>query len=306
MRKLLYIAAAAFLAVFGTSCNKNVTPEESEAAVKFSLEAPQIGTKSVADGKSVDQVRCIVYRDGRLIEHGDVTKVIPMAEGKATYETRLIVGQTYKLVFWAEVAGNAHYGFDYQNAALTVSYAGASNDETRDAFYKVVDITVTDGAESQNVVLKRPFAQLNYGLSAADKALADAVSPIAKASVRLDDAAYTEMNLLTGEISAPQSVTFSAAAILGEPLNVQPDGASAPTSYTYLAMNYILVDREVSPNTTLTLYDASDAVVATVPVSQVPLQRNWRTNVVGDLISAPAALNIVVDPAFENDKNISR
>lgn len=303
MNKYLTMAAAAVLALLAAGCNKNVAPAE-ETAVSFTLETPEIATKAVADGQSVTQVRCIVYRDGRLIRHDDVTKVIPMSAGKATYETRLITGQTYTMVFWAEVAGNAHYSFDYQNETLTVSYAGAGNDETRDAFYKVVEYTVTDNGAAQTVTLNRPFAQLNYGLSAADKALADAVSPIAKASVKLDDAAYTKMNLLTGEMSAPMSVTFAAAPVLAEPLSVKVEGASAPVEYTWLAMNYILVDREVTPNTTLTLYDAADAVVAAVPVSQVPLQRNWRTNVVGNLISSPAALSIVVDPAFDNDKNV--
>lgn len=303
MNKYLSMAALA-LALLAAGCSKNVAPDGEEAAVCFTLETPQIGTKSVADGQSVNSVRCIAYRDGRLIEHGDVTKTVPMSGGKATYETRLIIGQTYKLVFWAEVKGNAHYSFDYQDAELTVSYAGAGNDESRDAFYKVVEVTVADNPAPQTVTLKRPFAQLNYGLSAADKALADAVSPIVKASVKLDDAAYTKMNLLSGEMSGAGSVAFPAAPVLEEPLMMQAAGASAPTAYTYLAMNYILVDREVSPNTTLTLYDASDAVVATVPVSLVPLQRNYRTNVVGNLISAPAALNIVVEPSFENDKNV--
>lgn len=77
--------------------------------------------------------------------------------------------------------------------------------------------------------------------------------------------------------------------------------------YTYLSMNYILVNQDVVPNTTLTLYGADEAVVATVPVSQMPLKRNYRTNIVGNLISSPATINIVVDPAYEvPENNISK
>ena len=271
------------------------------------MQAPEIGTKSISDGKSVNQVRCIVFRDGKLIQHSDVTKVIPMLGGTATYETRLISGQTYKIVFWAEVKDNAYYSVDYQNATVTVTY-GAGNEEKRDAFYNVIEYTVTDGQAAQTVTLKRPFAQLNYGLSAADKALADAVSPIAKSSVKLDDVVYTKLNLFDGSVSAPlSSVTFTSAPILAEPLTVKAEGASAPVEYTYLSMNYILVNQDVVPNTTLTLYGADDAVVATVPVSQVPLKRNYRTNIVGNLISSPATINIVVDPAYEvPENNISK
>ena len=63
-------------------------------------------------------------------------------------------------------------------------------------------------------------------------------------------------------------------------------------------MNYILVDQEVAPKATLKLYDASNAIVTTVSTSLVPLKHNFRTNIVGNLISEPAHINIVVDPAF--------
>lgn len=306
MKRILKLAALAVLGMMTASCSKNAAPEEG-VPVSISVQAPEIGTKSISDGKSVNQVRCIVFRDGKLIQHSDVTKVIPMVGGTATYTTRLISGQTYKIVFWAEVKDNAYYSVDYQNATVTVTY-GAGNEEKRDAFYNVIEYTVTDGQAAQTVTLKRPFAQLNYGLSAADKALADAVSPIAKASVKLDDVVYTKLNLFDGSVSAPlSSVTFTSAPILTEPLTVKAEGASAPVEYTYLSMNYILVNQDVVPNTTLTLYGADDAIVATVPVSQVPLKRNYRTNIVGNLISSPATINIVVDPAYEvPENNISK
>ena len=306
MKRILKLAALAVLGMMIASCSKNAAPEEG-VPVSISVQVPEIGTKSISDGKSVNQVRCIVFRDGKLIQHSDVTKVIPMLGGTATYETRLISGQTYKIVFWAEVKDNAYYSVDYQNATVTVTY-GAGNEEKRDAFYNVIEYTVTDGQAAQTVTLKRPFAQLNYGLSAADKALADAVSPIAKSSVKLDDVVYTKLNLFDGSVSAPlSSVTFTSAPILAEPLTVKAEGASAPVEYTYLSMNYILVNQDVVPNTTLTLYGDDGAVVATVPVSQVPLKRNYRTNIVGNLISSPATINIVVDPAYEvPENNISK
>ena len=166
---------------------------------------------------------------------------------------------------------------------------------------------MTDATSALNVTLKRPFAQLNYGLSAADKALADAISPIAKAEVSLDGGAYTKLNLLSGEVSAPATVPVvfaSAPVISSEKLKVQPAGATAATEYEYLSMNYILVNQEVTPNATLKLYDDSNAIVTTVNTSLLPLKRNYRTNIVGNLISEPARINIVVDPTFNTpDKN---
>ena len=301
MKSFFRFATAAVLAVLAAACTKNSDSIQTEIPVTVSLSLPEIGTKAIADGQKVNKVHCIVLRNGKLISHSDVTKTITMSGRKATYTTRLISGQKYKIAFWAEVADNTYYTVDYTNAIVTVSYNSAGNDENRDAFFNAVEYTVTDATSALNVTLKRPFAQLNYGLSAADKALADAISPIAKAEVSLDGGAYTKLNLLTGNVSAPATVPVvfaSAPVISSEKLKVQPAGATAITEYEYLSMNYILVDQEVTPNATLTLYDASNAIVTTVSTSLVPLKRNFRTNIVGDLISEPAQINIVVDPAF--------
>lgn len=306
MKSVLRFAAAAALLVLAASCNKEVSVSEKEVPVTMNITLPEIGTKAIADGLKVNKVHCIVFRNGNLISHSDVTKTITMSGKQATYTTRLISGQTYKIAFWAEVAGNTYYTVDYANATVTASYGSAGNDENRDAFFNAMEFTVTDATAALSVTLKRPFAQLNYGLSAADKALADAISPIAKAEVSLDGGAYTKLNLLTGEVSAPATVPVvfaSAPVITSEKLKVQPAGATAATEYEYLSMNYILVNQEVTPNATLKLYDASDALVTTVNTSLVPLKRNYRTNIVGNLISEPAQINIVVDPEFSTPDN---
>ena len=306
MKSVLRFAAAAALLVLAASCNKEVSVSEKEVPVTMNITLPEIGTKAIADGLKVNKVHCIVFRNGNLISHSDVTKTITMSGKQATYTTRLISGQTYKIAFWAEVADNAYYTVDYASATVAASYGSAGNDENRDAFFNAMEFTVTDATSALSVTLKRPFAQLNYGLSAADKALADAISPIAKAEVSLDGGAYTKLNLLTGEVSAPATVPVvfaSAPVITSEKLKVQPAGATAATEYEYLSMNYILVNQEVTPNATLKLYDASNALVTTVNTSLVPLKRNYRTNIVGNLISEPAQINIVVDPAFNAPDN---
>lgn len=306
MKSVLRFAAAAALLVLAASCNKEVSVSEKEVPVTMNITLPEIGTKAIADGLKVNKVHCIVFRNGNLISHSDVTKTITMSGKQATYTTRLISGQTYKIAFWAEVADNTYYTVDYASATVAASYGSAGNDENRDAFFNAMEFTVTDATAALSVTLKRPFAQLNYGLSTADKALADAISPIAKAEVSLDGGAYTKLNLLTGEVSAPATVPVvfaSAPVITSEKLKVQPAGATAATEYEYLSMNYILVNQEVTPNATLKLYDASNALVTTVNTSLVPLKRNYRTNIVGNLISEPAQINIVVDPTFSTPDN---
>ena len=67
----------------------------------MNITLPELGTKAIADGQKVNNVHCFVFRNDRLISHTDVTKTITMSAGRATYTTRLISGQTYKIAFWA-------------------------------------------------------------------------------------------------------------------------------------------------------------------------------------------------------------
>lgn len=314
------------IVVLAAGCGRNLDPTcgQKEVDVSFDMDATQSMTKAYGDGMTVNTLHVYAYLvdpdTGSLAyidpaSHGKncPSQTLGMIGGKASYSTRLVTGQKYVIVFWADYQSDGYASpYTYDNATHTISVkdhnpqvsAVPANDERRDAFYAVETIAVSGAIGGRTVHLKRPFAQLNYGLSAADKALADAVSPIAKSSVKLDDVVYTKLNLFDGSVSAPlSSVTFTSAPILAEPLTVKAEGASAPVEYTYLSMNYILVNQDVVPNTTLTLYGADDAVVATVPVSQVPLKRNYRTNIVGNLISSPATINIVVDPAYEVPEN---
>ena len=94
MKSVLRFAAAAALLVLAASCNKEVSVSKKEVPVTMNITLPEIGTKAIADGLKVNKVHCIVFRNGNLISHSDVTKTITMSGKEATYTTRLISGQT--------------------------------------------------------------------------------------------------------------------------------------------------------------------------------------------------------------------
>ena len=83
-------------------------------------------------------------------------------EFPTTQTITLAKGQTYRIAFWAQNKACTAYNVS-DEMVVTINYAGASsNDETRDAFFKTVDLTVTGDAQI-DVELTRPFAQLNVG-----------------------------------------------------------------------------------------------------------------------------------------------
>ena len=314
-RTLKSIAVLALSALAMVSCQKELlgpaTQEGQEVAVSLDLTTPLMGTKAYADGKSVDVVHVHVYQHGT---NGELTYIQPnattptpskdvrMTNGAATYNTRLVTGQTYTFVFWAEKSGNGAYTYNPATQTVAVSYANATgNDESRDAFYAVLPVTIT-GAYSASVTLNRPFAQINFGASDYEAAKAAGIE-VTGAAVKLTGIGNS-INLLDGTVSGSVDVEFANAILPSDPATL----TAANVDYKYVAMDYVLVgkDRKTLSNVTLTL--AADGTLSTTPeytYTNVPLQGNYRTNIVGSLFTSPADINITVNPAFgDPDENI--
>ena len=318
MKRYFKTITAVVLAVLAVAaCQKEnlgeVAPDGREAEVKLTLTSPQIGTKSYADGQTVNKVFVHVYQQdaaGNLKyiapaaagESATPSQVVDMTGGAAKYSTRLVTGQKYTFVFWAECLGTATspYAYDPENKTVTVSYTGmAGNDETRDAFCNVLKNVEITGAYSSDVKLYRPFAQLNFGVTSDDYAAAKAAGlEVTAAEVKLTNAA-TSLNLLDGTTTGDETVTFASAELPADPNATLTAGGK---NYKYVAMDYVLVGKRAKTLSEVTLTLTATGTQSATPeftYSNVPLQANYRTNIVGNLFTSPAEVNITVDPAFD-------
>ncbi len=312
-RYLKTITAVVLAALTTAACQKenfgDATPAGQEVDVTLDLLAPQIGTKSYGDGTTAKTVYVHVYQRNAA---GDLTYIQPAAEDasfktpsqsltlnglKATYSTRLVTGQTYTFVFWAQ-ADNAPYTYDTDAKTITVNYASAAgNDESRDAFYNVLPNVKIEGAYTASVQLSRPFAQLNFGAADYEEAKAAGLT-VTDAMVKLTHAA-TSLNLLKGTTAGDETVTFASAALPAAPNAILTAGGKG---YKYVAMDYVLVGKSAKTLSEVTLTLTATGTQSTTPeftYSNVPLQANYRTNIVGNLFTSPAEVNITVDPAFD-------
>ncbi len=312
MNKKFYLnmfAAASML--FATSCSSDELVPGSASGnmvdATFTIETPEgIGTRAVGDGTTVDKVVCAVYDDSdEKVEMTDLRQVLDLSGKKATYEIRLAKGQNYRVAFFAynDKAG-AYDVTDLKNISVKEE-AILSNREDCDAFTAYVDVTANEtmNAVNKNVVLYRPFAQLNLGATTADiEAARQAGVVVEKTYVRVTDVynkfdAYN--NVVAGE---PRIMEFKLNYILDsttEELTV--DG----THYEYLAMNYMLVgNKDEKSLTNVTFKWETKDGKTNNPVTQyfnVPVQRNYRTNIVGSLLTNPANFNIYIDEKFDGD-----
>ena len=177
MNKKLFLgmfAAAGML--FATSCSKDeldMVQSGNEAQVTFSLAADGgIATRAISDGTGAKKLVYAVYNaDGELIKtianadvNGQIVDNSAFDNGLTENVTiTLTKGQQYTVAFWAQNPNcTAYTTTDLTN--VTVDYAGLNNDETRDAFFKAETFTVTGNADI-DVKLKRPFAQINVGVT---------------------------------------------------------------------------------------------------------------------------------------------
>jgi hypothetical protein len=190
---------------------------------------------------------------------------------------------------------------------VTVNYAGVNNDETRDAFFKTVDVTVT-GDMSVDVTLKRPFAQINVGCTTDDWNAAHASNiDITTSAVTIKDAA-TNLNVIDGTVSGSKDVTYTAANIPTEKLKVDADGDGNKEEYNYLSMCYILPNEtttgaaKTTAGTEFTFKpEKGNDITLSDGLQAIPVQRNYRTNIVGKILSGEVSFNVKVDPIYDGD-----
>lgn len=311
------ITAVVLAALTTAACQKenfgDATPAGQEVDVTLDLLAPQIGTKSYGDGTTAKTVYVHVYQQDAT---GGLTYIQPAAKDaslktpsqsltlngrKATYSTRLVTGQTYTFVFWAQ-ADNAPYTYDTDAKTITVDYANAAgNDESRDAFYNVLPNVKIEGAYTASVQLSRPLAQLNFGAADYKEAKAAGLT-VTDATVELTHAA-TSLNLIDGTTAGDVTVTFASAALPADPNAILTAGGK---NYKYVAMDYVLVGKSAKTLSEVTLNLTATGTQSTTPeftYSNVPLQANYRTNIVGNLFTSPAEVQIEVTPGFETPDN---
>ncbi|MDE6127109.1 MAG: hypothetical protein K2G30_09150, partial [Muribaculaceae bacterium] len=178
--------------------------------------------------------------------------------------------------------------FDKEQQTVSVSYDNATaNAENRDAFYAAELALAVNGPVNKTITLTRPFAQVNIGTSDLVEAGAAGLNVT---ETRVSVKAYGTLDLATGDVDGEQDVEFALAAI-----PTAEDGAFPVAGYDYLAMNYILVpaDKQLVDVEFDTNAGGSASTFAGVPV-----QRNYRTNIYGALLTNPAEFNVVIDQEY--------
>lgn len=302
MKTLKYLAAAA-LTLLAVSCNKEQVaevPDGQTVDVTFTAALPgEMATKALGDGQTAKKLYVSVYENDDAKTKLELDKTATFTDLKTQVTFSLVKGKTYNFVFWAQAAEGAPYDVtDLKN--IKISYEGAeANDEKRDAFYATRKELKVNGALTETIKLYRPFAQVNFGTADYDAAVAAGVEPVKSVFTATDVATVFDTFEAEGK-EAKDVVTFTESALPGETL------VTKAGDYKWMTMNYILPmgkqdAKHISNVTAEFIPETGITVKASSP--QTPVQNNYRTNILGNLLTSQVIFNIEIVPIFNEPDN---
>ena len=293
MNKILkLLAAATLIALTTAACQKEKlfdSQTAGEETVTFTVKTDAAATKATADndGLGADLTRCLV---AVYMKTGDPAQPYKLYDTPATtgsglnytFTVNLIRKQTYQIVVWAD-KGETVYDVN-EGLTLVTRKTGdvACNSDAYDAFYASTEF-VQGTTTSTAITAKRPFAQLNL----ITKDLNENFQP---GAVSVTYSSPQSFNPFDGTVSADMTeVTYKADS----PYYTLTTGTTA-TQHT-LVMNYLFAaaeDQTILPSVKMT---AKLTVDAEIEVANVPVRRNYRTNIIGNLLTEQTDFNITVD-----------
>lgn len=303
MKKYLYycIAACAAMAL-GTSCSsEEPAPAAGDGGnVTVSVQLPGELNSRYGDGLTATELHYAVYvsgqenpaplavciqKDGSKGTEGYAT----MTDLKTDISLQLTTGKSYDLVFWADAPGDNVYTFHADNQTVTADYTGVkANSEALDAFFANQTVAV-NGPTNVSVVLKRPFAQLNVVTNdLTESAAAGFTATQTKVALTMP----TALHLGTGIVTDAKAVEFGYEDLAQGQIQIEG------TKYDYMLMNYMLTSESKE------LYDVTFTVKSTegeeraIALNSLPLQRNYRTNVYGSILTDGVNIHVEINPGF--------
>ena len=296
MKTLKYLAAAA-LTLLAVGCNKEqVTevPDGQMVDVTFTAALPgEMATKALGDGQTAKNLYVSVYENDAEKTKLDLDKTATFTDLKTQVKFSLVKGKTYNFVFWAQAEGAPYDVTDLKSIKVN-DYTTDANDEKRDAFYATRKELKVNGALTETIKLYRPFAQVNFATADYADAMKAGFNP-AVSSFTASEAATT-FDTFAEEGKDKVEVALTETEIPADVLKTL-DGET----YTRLAMNYLIPVGKQGESHNIDVaatFKANNGETVTVSAPNAPVQNNYRTNVLGNLLTSQVIFNVEIVPSF--------
>ena len=244
MYRKSYILIAIALALF--SCSKDLVESEVETRFCATIE-PEVTVRSgVAEDEPViaDHAILEIWMNGFRKVHQEKA-MQPGAKRVAFDNVRLAGGQDYDVFVWVDCLG-FYKTDDLHSVSLNTEKNYDGKTPGFDAFFAYTQIHSNQGGGVCNVVLKRPFARLNFSAAVSSPAT-------------IGFTAATTLDLKTGEVSGSREFQY----------------VIDPTCSGVVAFDYVFAGENQGQ------MDYSFTLVGTQPITvSIPIERNKITNII--------------------------
>lgn len=301
MKKILYSAAALALAFFAVSCQQeNLEPAVSANTVTYTVEVPgALATRALGDETTaVDKVYYQVYR---AAEVGDLSKGFvyngnePVTDGKATFQLEFVKNQNFVVLFWAQDADLQMFNIE-DLRKVTLANPGASNNVNAQVFAGSNVVTDCVPANQGKVTLSRPISQLNIATTAESLKFGTKDIQLDKSTVTVKGL-YPKYNVYTEEVAEEKTnFVYGEFSVPGTTIDVNGK------TYTYVAMNYVGFAPKTSTTVDVDFTIKTSEGDVTHSVPNVPVKPNYRTNIIGNLLTEAADYDVTLDAAWDDEE----
>lgn len=294
MKRILILMSAAMVAL--TSCSKrdDLSSASGEQTVTLTAAIPSTTLQSRAhgDGTSVDRCIMEVYSNGKLYTRMPVA----VSDKKATFELRLMASQTYDFLFWADKGGADQADNIYRTnntdglkkvEIINTTYTG--NDPERDAFYGSIIAYKVDAGVNLSCNLTRPFGQLNVKTSLTDVPAAMYPNKVKVYYTSL----YNQFNVFSGDVAGDVTMQWDAP--------VAVINTTVSNGYMPLSVDYVFAPSAGSKVADFKMEFYKDATLLATNDNfrNIPVQRNYKTNIAGELLTKGGTIEVTVTPDFD-------
>lgn len=252
-----------------------------------------------------DQTPVRVYRKTVIVPDNFTTTDVTI--------TARLVAKIYDFVFWADFvpqgSGEDTEGLHYDTDQLiSVSYKeGTALDdlasEAIDAYCHVEEVDLSKNQNISGIKLHRPFGKIR--LLATDRISDGAVQSEYPAQAKVDFKGATvpaSFNALTG-LPLDQTIPIDQLTAASTKENALVNGDEYPDSYL-LGYYYIFAaDGSTSYAMDVTTYDQNGTQMGVRNLSQIPVQKNKLTTVIGNFYSNSSTLEVIIEDPFEEPEN---
>lgn len=306
MKKFLYITTIISAALLASCQNEKYDVIPTDSTVRYTVQLPEeMRTKIIGD-EAPAQMQLVyeVWRtdvDGdiqfteadRLLYHKDDAQII---NGTASFDIQVVKDQSTTVLFWAQVKDNGVYNVEKLTAVQFVGSPANNNDAV--VFSGVDFIKKGESLAGRSVNLTRPVAQLN--IATTPESLKEF-----KEDIKIEKSSLSVKGLYSAFNVAEQTPIGQPSVNAFTYTEADAPACSLPVNsknYTYAGMNYLGFIPANGTNVDLSFTIVTSDGNISHEVKNVPVKPNYRTNIIGNLITASSDYDVVLNPDWADEE----